>query len=137
MIYFFQGGLKKDPDGIANGASHRAGVPLSRANLRIWSKNRVFFGGNKFVNAYVERDKKILDFWIFALTPLRILLRSSGFATATPDRSAAGAKHFRSQALQAFVDLIAAMAHLHEQTAIVVDSILQMWVRMSGPAGEL
>jgi len=34
--------------------------------LRIWSKNRVFFGWSKFVNACVERDKKnfgFLDFW--------------------------------------------------------------------------
>ncbi len=35
--------------------------------------------------------KKNLKKWIFALSPLRILLHSSGFATATPDRSAAGA----------------------------------------------
>jgi hypothetical protein len=46
-------------------------VPLSRVNLRIWSKKRVFFKGNKFVNTYMERDKKILKKWIFALTPLR------------------------------------------------------------------
>jgi len=26
--------------------------------LRIWLKNRIFFGWYKFVNAYVERDKK-------------------------------------------------------------------------------
>jgi len=31
----------------------------------------------KFASACVERDKKILKKWIFALTPLRILLRSS------------------------------------------------------------
>jgi len=34
--------------------------------MRIWSKNRGFFGWSKFVNAYVERDKKnfsFLDFW--------------------------------------------------------------------------
>ncbi len=40
------GGLKKD-------------APLIRANLRIWSKIRVFFGWYRFVNAYVERDKKM------------------------------------------------------------------------------
>jgi len=62
---------KNDPDGIVNDTSHpgeivkdtshrasRAGVPLSRADLRIWSEKRGFFGGNKFVNTYVERDKK-------------------------------------------------------------------------------
>jgi len=34
-------------------------------------KKVVFFGWYKFVNAYVEGDKKILKKWIFALTPLR------------------------------------------------------------------
>jgi len=57
--------FKKDPDGIANGASHRAGVPLSRANLCIWLKNRAILGWSKFVSAYVERDKKIMKKWIF------------------------------------------------------------------------
>ncbi len=44
-------------------------------------EKRGFFGGNKFVNAYVERDKKILKKWIFALTPLRELFgaRNSQF----------------------------------------------------------
>jgi len=35
-------------------------------------KIRVFSGWSQFVSACVERDKKILDFWIFALTSLRI-----------------------------------------------------------------
>ena len=73
MIYFFQGGLKKDPDGIANGVSHRAGAPLSRANMRIWLKIRVFFGLSEFVSACVERDKKNLkkfDFWSYTLREL-------------------------------------------------------------------
>ena len=50
------------------------GVPLSRVDLRKWSEKRAFFGGNKFVNTYMERDKKILKKKIFALTPLRIWL---------------------------------------------------------------
>jgi len=60
VIHFFQGGLKKH-------------VPLSRANLRIWSKIRVFLGLVKFLSAYVGRDKKKFKKWIFALTPLREL----------------------------------------------------------------
>ncbi len=68
--------MKKDPDGIANGASHGAGAPLIRANLRIWLKICVFLVMVKFVSAYVERDKKVLDFRIFALTPLRELFEA-------------------------------------------------------------
>jgi hypothetical protein len=40
--------------------------------MRVWYEKRGFFGGNKFVSAYVERDKKNLKKWIFALNPLRI-----------------------------------------------------------------
>jgi len=43
-VYFF-GGLEKT-------RSH------NQANLRIWSKIRVFLGLVKFVSACVERDKK-------------------------------------------------------------------------------
>jgi len=53
VIRFFREGLKKD-------------VSLSRANMRIWLKIRVFLVMVKFVNAYVERDKKILKKRIFA-----------------------------------------------------------------------
>ena len=51
------------------------------ANLRIWSKIRVFLGWSKFVSAYVERDKKILKNFIFAFAPLRIwsIFRRSRF----------------------------------------------------------
>jgi len=35
-------------------------------------KIRVFLGWSKFVSACVERDKKILKKWIFALVPLHI-----------------------------------------------------------------
>jgi len=37
--------------------------------MRKCSEKRGFFGGNKFVSAYVERDKKIIKKKIFALTP--------------------------------------------------------------------
>jgi hypothetical protein len=55
-IYFFEGSLKKD-------------APLSRADLRIWSKIRAILRWSKFVSAYVERDKKILKNFIFAFAP--------------------------------------------------------------------
>jgi len=41
--------------------------------LRIWLKNRVFFGWLKFVNAYVERGKKNfekMDFWLKPLAQM-------------------------------------------------------------------
>ena len=76
MIYFFQGVSKKDPDGIANGASHRAGVPLSRVNLRIWLKIRVFLVMVKFVSACVERDKKNFEKMDFCSYPLRELFEA-------------------------------------------------------------
>jgi len=34
-------------------------------------EKRGFFGGNEFVNTYMERGKKIMKKWIFALNPLR------------------------------------------------------------------
>jgi hypothetical protein len=37
----------------------RTDVPLNRAGLRKWSELPGFFGVYKFVNTYVERDKKI------------------------------------------------------------------------------
>jgi hypothetical protein len=37
-------------------------------------EKRGFFGGKKFVNTYMERDKKILKEWIFALTPSALLI---------------------------------------------------------------
>ncbi|MBA7678990.1 hypothetical protein ES703_87271 [subsurface metagenome] len=46
-------------------------VPLISTNLRKWDENRGFFGGNKFVSTYMERDKKNMEKWIFALAPLR------------------------------------------------------------------
>ena len=64
VIYFFQGVLKKD-------------VSLIRANMRIWLKKMNFLQFKKSVSVCMERDKKNLKKWIFALTPLRILLRSS------------------------------------------------------------
>jgi len=54
----FQGGLKKY-------------APLIRANLRIWSKIRVFLLMVKFVSIYVERSKKFSKNLFFAPTPLR------------------------------------------------------------------
>jgi len=42
------------------------------ASACAFGRKIVYFGGKKFVSAYVERDKKILKKWIFALTPLRI-----------------------------------------------------------------
>jgi len=52
------------------------------------AKNRVFFGWSKFVNAYVERDKKnfsFLDFWLKPLAQMIDLL------PLTPRAQAAGA----------------------------------------------
>ena len=46
-------------------------VPLSRANLRKWSEKGGFFGGERLVNGYMERDKKIIKKKIFTLNPLR------------------------------------------------------------------
>jgi len=40
-------------------------------DLRKWSEKRGFFGGNKFVAACMERDKKITKKEIFALSHLR------------------------------------------------------------------
>ena len=51
---------------LASRISRKKDVPLSRANLRIWSKIRIYLGWSKFVSAYVERDKKkfeISRFW--------------------------------------------------------------------------
>jgi len=42
--------------------------------LRKWSENYEFFGDNKFVNTYIERDKKIMKAEIFALTPSALLI---------------------------------------------------------------
>ena len=43
------------------------GVPIIGGTCAFDAKNRVFFGWLKFVNAYVERDKKnfgFLDFYL-------------------------------------------------------------------------
>jgi hypothetical protein len=56
---------------LASRISQKKDVPLSRANLRKWSENNGFFEGNKFVNNYTKRDKKIMKKWIFALNPMR------------------------------------------------------------------
>ena len=45
------------------------GSPRNGAELRIWLNFGVFLGGSKFVSAYVERDKKVLEKWIFVLPP--------------------------------------------------------------------
>jgi len=45
--------------------SRKKDVPLSRANLRIWSKNPVLFRLSEFVSACVERDKKNFGFLDF------------------------------------------------------------------------
>ena len=42
--------------------SRKKDVPLSRANLRIWSKIGVFLGLVKFVSAYAIRGKIFLFF---------------------------------------------------------------------------
>ncbi len=49
-------------------------APLIRANLRIWSKIRVFLGWSKFVSAYVERDKKILKLAVFSVQVAALLI---------------------------------------------------------------
>ena len=67
-VHFFQGGLKSAWGHLT--AKH---VPLSRASMRVWYEKRGFFGGNKFVSAYVERDKKNLKKWIFVRKYLREL----------------------------------------------------------------
>ncbi len=56
-IWFLQGGSKRTRPSII------------RANLRIWSKIRVFLGWSKFVSVYVERDKNFSKNLIFALLP--------------------------------------------------------------------
>ena len=86
-IHFFQGGLKS-----AWGRLTAKHAPLIRANMRIWLKIRVFLGWSKFVSAYVERDKKILEFWIFAGNYMRKLLRSLDTSAAL---SAGSARDFR------------------------------------------
>jgi len=44
------------------------------ADLRIWSKNRVFFGWYKFVSAYMERGKKNLKLAVFGIQVAAFLI---------------------------------------------------------------
>ncbi len=56
-IWFLQGGSKRTRPSII------------RANLRIWSKIRIYLGWSKFVSAYVERDKKNFKKFDFCTCP--------------------------------------------------------------------
>jgi hypothetical protein len=49
-------------------------VPLSRANLCIWSKIRAILGWSKFVSSYVERDKKNLKLAVFGVQVAALLV---------------------------------------------------------------
>ena len=51
-------------------------VPLSRVNLREWSEKHGFFGGNKFVNTYMERDKKIMKLAVFGIPVAAFLIEN-------------------------------------------------------------
>jgi len=48
--------------------------------LRVWLKNRVFFGWSKFVNAYVKRGKKNFGFWDFWFQVYAHLIEKSPLA---------------------------------------------------------
>ena len=61
---------------VSSGRLTAKHAPLIRADLRIWLKIRVFLVMVKFVNAYVERDKKKFKKMDFALTPLRELFEA-------------------------------------------------------------
>ncbi len=61
-IWFLQGGSKRTRPSII------------RANLRIWSKIRVFLEFSKIVSTYVEKNKKILKKSALVKKLLRIWL---------------------------------------------------------------
>jgi len=78
VFCFFRSFSKKDPDGIANGASHRAGVPLSRANLRIWSKKVLDLQLPILVTLGKKRSKNFLEKWFFGVQlPAFLIARSA------------------------------------------------------------
>ena len=87
MICFFHGVSKSafakasvfakatpDPNGIANGASHRAGVPISKADLRIWSKKVLDSRFPILVTRYEKRGKTFFDFAVFGVQVAALLI---------------------------------------------------------------
>ena len=68
---------------------------LIGADMRNWRENYGVFGSNKFINDYMERDKKIMKKWIFALIPPAHLIdffshedtKTFVFAEASVDKS--------------------------------------------------